>query len=376
MKIAHVLKYYHPRITGVTSYVAGLSRELLRSGREVCILTWGDGIAEEQRDGIRVLRIPFHDLRALGAALRAEAPDVVHAHGIWRHTPASAWFCHRLGIPLVITMHGTWLFLHSSAGFESPLRRLRFALYKRTLWRATQASAAAVIALNAHEERELHRSGISEERIQRIPNAVDSETFSLAPDRKASGGGDGGEFVGLFAGALQAQKGVFSLLEAVAASVHKGMPLRFVYCGSGPDAEKCRNLAVALDIAEAVRFAGTVPHEEMPAMLHQADFFALPSFNEPFGTGFLEAMAAGLPCIGSVCGGTPEIIEDGVTGLLASFGDAPALARHMHTLWSDRALARRMGQVGRRRVEERFSWSIVGARIMDLYDRIALPRRA
>jgi glycosyltransferase involved in cell wall biosynthesis len=109
-----------------------------------------------------------------------------------------------------------------------------------------------------------------------------------------------------------------------------------------------------------------------------ATVFVMPSLHEPFGIAFLEAMAFGLPCVGTSSCAMPEIIDDGISGFLVSPGDVETLARRMIELGADASLALRMGEAGRRRVEERYSWpGVAGRLISSLESRLEQdPRRA
>ncbi|MFL5300025.1 MAG: glycosyltransferase family 4 protein, partial [Anaeromyxobacteraceae bacterium] len=105
-----------------------------------------------------------------------------------------------------------------------------------------------------------------------------------------------------------------------------------------------------------VAHLGPVPMDALPALFAQATVFALPTLQEPFGLAYLDAMSCGLPCVATRTEAVPEIVEDGVTGLLVPPGDAASLATALERLLADRELARRMGERGRARVEARFTW--------------------
>lgn len=115
---------------------------------------------------------------------------------------------------------------------------------------------------------------------------------------------------------------------------------------------------------EGVKWLGAIRDRELlRGYFGRCAVFVMPSFSEPFGLVFLEAMAHGLPCIGADRDAMPEIIEDGVSGFLVPAGDAAALGARMTQLLRDPELGRRMGERGRKRVEERYRWSHVAARM-------------
>ena len=109
-------------------------------------------------------------------------------------------------------------------------------------------------------------------------------------------------------------------------------------------------------LSARVHFTGRVTTPELVRHYNRAEMSVCPSLYEGFGLPAGEAMACGLPVAATTGGALPEVVEDGVTGILVPPGDAPALAEAMRTLMGDADLRRRMGQAGRERVLEKFSW--------------------
>ena len=112
-------------------------------------------------------------------------------------------------------------------------------------------------------------------------------------------------------------------------------------------------------------FHGLLGREALARLYATASIFALPTRREAFGLSFVEAMAFGLPAIGSRIEAIPEIIADGETGLLVPPGDPAALAEAISTLLGDPARARRMGAAGRARVAGRFSWRLAAESMLE-----------
>ncbi|ABC83859.1 glycosyltransferase family 4 protein [Anaeromyxobacter dehalogenans] len=116
-------------------------------------------------------------------------------------------------------------------------------------------------------------------------------------------------------------------------------------------------------LPEGAFHLGPVATEELPALLAQATALVLPTLREPFGIAFLDAMACAVPCVGTRVEAVPEIVVEGVTGVLVPPGDAVALAGALERLLDDPQGARAMGARGRARVAERFTWARVAARL-------------
>jgi glycosyltransferase involved in cell wall biosynthesis len=116
---------------------------------------------------------------------------------------------------------------------------------------------------------------------------------------------------------------------------------------------------------EGVRFAGMLPPKEMPAVYRDCSVFVLPTWREPYGISFVEAMAFGLPCIGTRIEAIPEIINEGETGYLVEPGDADGLAERLLTLLNDPALCTRLGRQGRLKVEQQLNWENVTRKMIE-----------
>jgi phosphatidyl-myo-inositol dimannoside synthase len=150
-------------------------------------------------------------------------------------------------------------------------------------------------------------------------------------------------------------KGHDTLLEAWAA-VRGAVPrARLVVVGGGDDAERLRLKAAGLGLGSAIRFTGHVSDATLVALRSHASFFVMPSSNEGFGLVYLEAMRAGLACIGGDGDAAAEIIVDGQTGLLVAPDNSQAIAAAVSRLFLEPELARRMGAAGRARAERDYT---------------------
>jgi glycosyltransferase involved in cell wall biosynthesis len=158
----------------------------------------------------------------------------------------------------------------------------------------------------------------------------------------------------LFLGRLEPEKGIFDLLEAVS-QLRLAIPdVRLVCAGDG-NRIAVAHYAERLGIADAVKFTGWVGPSGKRALLESAAVYALPSYSEGMPMSLLEAMAAGVPAVASPVGGVPEVLTDGVTGLIAAPGDVTTLSRHLRKLLLDRALGARIGAAGRETIRLRFA---------------------
>jgi len=190
---------------------------------------------------------------------------------------------------------------------------------------------------------------------------TDPQLFAPAPQRT-----ERAAFVVGYAGRLVEEKGIDLLLEAVAA-----LPAaRLLILGSGPLRAALEQQAQRLGIDGRVEFRGTLPSTCMPEFYHQLDALVLPSRSRPnwveqFGRVLVEAMACGVPVVGSDCGEIPHVIGD--AGLIFAEGDVEALRGHLARLQSDAALRAELARQGRQRVLERFTQARVAEETVALY---------
>jgi glycosyltransferase involved in cell wall biosynthesis len=119
-----------------------------------------------------------------------------------------------------------------------------------------------------------------------------------------------------------------------------------------------------------LRIISDAPHEDIPKYLWEADVFVRPSRSEGLGTAFLEAMAAGLPIIGTKVGGIPDFLKDGETGLFTKVDDAEDLAEKIILLLTDENLRQRLAQNGRKLVEEKYQWSKIAQRFREIFPQL------
>ncbi|MHB1422892.1 MAG: glycosyltransferase, partial [Gemmataceae bacterium] len=120
----------------------------------------------------------------------------------------------------------------------------------------------------------------------------------------------------------------------------------------------------------SLAWLGHVPWPKLMDCYRRAALFVMPSYYETFGISCVEAMAFGLPVVATRAGGLPEVVEDGVTGLLVPPGDPAALAAAMARLLADPDLRRRMGQAGRQRAIEKFTAERVVRETISVYERV------
>jgi len=161
-------------------------------------------------------------------------------------------------------------------------------------------------------------------------------------------------------------KGTDVLLRAIPVLLHRYPTMRLMLVGeSGGEDDSLRSLSRDLGIEASIDWHFDVPHEDIPALLSQADVFVLPSRDEGLGMALLEAGASGLPSIASRVGGIPEVL-DGSDGILVPAEDPAAIAEALFWMLANRDSAIDMGRRFRRSVIEKFSWEATCRQYTDL----------
>jgi len=290
--------------------------------------------------------------------------DIVHGHGN---------ISSRLLLPLatkfkyVLTVHNpTPLMLVSSSSLKQALRAVAFATFDlRTI-----RNADCVIAVSEYLKREIiNRSGIKSGKVTVIPNGVDTKLFKPFVHGSANIREKYGidEEYALFVGRLVEQKGAHFLIRAIA-----GTRLHAVMVGGGPLLSHLQNLSLRLGVDKQIHFIGAIPSNELPKFYAEATVFIIPSLAEGLPLAGLEAMASGLPLIGSRIPGINEIIHHGQNGFAIRPGDIGHLRQRLIEIFEDASLRKTMAERSRKIAETQYSWNQVAKRTFQLYQTLAL----
>jgi glycogen synthase len=396
MRIMFMTNEFPPHIYGGAGvHVEYLSREIaklepveVRSFQDQSIVDGQLTVRGTKVDGNQFRGCPaplISPLRALATCLafngQGIAADIVHCH---------TWYAHfggilaklLYGLPLVITVH--------SLEPLRPWKREQIGRgYELSSWveKTALEMADAVVAVSRSTRDDILRLfAIDEAKTHVIPNGIDTDEYKPVdrPEIPARFGIDGSRPYVLFVGRMTRQKGMLYLLKAID---HIDPRMQVVLCAGESDTPELQAELEAMVQDLKLRRSGLVWIPEMLdrqttiALYSHARVFCCPSIYEPFGIINLEAMACGTPVVGSGVGGIPEVVVDGETGYIvdAKLSDAPphdpsdpegfagGLAESINRLAADPALAERMGQAGRRRVVDVFSWRSIARQTLDLY---------
>ncbi len=394
MRVGLFSREYPPYVYGGAGvHVEYLSRELAKK-IDVEVRCWGDqhiddthlrvigqqpwqeitnGTTEKFKGALEAFSLNLTQVKAL------EGIDIVHTH-TWYVSMAGYLAKKLYGIPFVLTTHSL-----------EPLRAWKAEQlgsgYAMSSWMEGTAilDADAVIAVSNNTREDILRVyPLDPARVHVIYNGIDLNEYRKTDDTSAlkTYGVDPQRPYILFVGRITRQKGVTNLVDAIQ---HMPPETQVVLCAGAPDTpEIATELRTKVDSARKdhphiVWIEKMISKPEVIQLYSHARVFVCPSVYEPFGIINLEAMACGAPVVGSATGGIKEVVVDGETGFLVPFEQdkngfptqreqfALDLGRKVSDLLADPDKCRRFGEAGRKRVEEKFSWTAIADQTIQLY---------
>ncbi len=251
---------------------------------------------------------------------------------------------------------GVRLLLHLQFQFFE-MSALAFPRWKRWAFRVGAMLACrhadSIRCVTEDIKKQALRAGVEPGKLVVIPTRCDPMLFdpSRVPSRQA---GSGRQLV--YVGSLTRLKGLDVLLGAMPHILRQFPDAKLRLVGDGPQRKALEQQAVGAGLSGAVDLTGAMPYSAIPGVLGSADVFVFPSRSEAMPRAVLEAMAMERPVVASRVGGIPEAVRDGVEGILVSPGDSHALARAVCRILADTALAQTLGNHGRQRVLECFTF--------------------
>lgn len=386
MQLLFLVHEFPPFGGGGGIAAANIARELVRRGHGVSVITAGDAQVTtiEDFEGVRVIRGPgsrrgplenrvltsmlqylWHAPRLAQQEIVRRRPCVIHAFFTIPAGLVGVRLGKRYGLPVITALRGSDVPGYNTGQWKWPMRLV--APLVRHVWRRS----AAAVSLSEG----LRRIALAVDPSLPSPvitNGIDTELFRppVAPRDHT------GPLRLLTVSRLVAWKGIQDLLSALGsftADERKHYELTIV--GEGSHRGALQSQAAALGL-ERVRFVGAVPQVELPRYYGAAELFVLPSLTESFGQVFGEAMACGLPIIGTQVGGIPEVVRHDRDGILVPAGDPAAVAAALKAMSARRHDFDAIGAAAREHTVRSFSWPAVASAYLDLYASLSRPAAA
>ena len=315
-------------------------------------------------EGKKGLRFP---IRRLVRMMRSLKPDIVHSRN-WGGLEA-VLSARLAGVPSVV---------HSEHGYDPAMLKglpVRRRLFRRGMYALSDTLFAVTSELAQYHAEQGY---VPASRFRTIHNGVDTARFGRNPAAAAHVRSEFGipteALVVGWIGRMAPIKDLPTLLRASASLAHRFPQMRVLLAGDGPERQRWQTVAEQLpELRGRVIFAKE--RHDVPDVLSAMDVFVLPSTREGMSNTLLEAMASGLPVIATAAGGTPEVVEDGISGWLFQPGDDGALAALLEPLLSSPDFRVSAGQAARHRVENDFSLRRMVEEYERLYLELAQSRR-
>ena len=322
-------------------------------------LCYGSGIAKNiKQNKLLILLVPFFIIAEFIFLLmisKKESFDLIHAHWILPQG-VIAYFCKKiLKIHYIVSIHGSDILTFNN-------------LFFRKVYEIVLSNADFVTANSSKTAESADR--IIKTNIELIPMGVDLDLFYKDKTNKKNKNPKI-----IFVGRLIDWKGVGYLLDAIAKVKIKYPTILLEIIGDGSEKVNLQKRVKELKIENNVVFWGSIPNHKLPYFYRSSDIFVIPSIindngeTEGLGTVTLEAMACGIPVIGTDVGGIPDIIKNKVTGFLVEEKNGEAIADCIIKILGNKSLRDDMCQNAQKIIVERFSWDVVSDRFIELYQR-------
>ncbi len=365
----------HPTYGGSGVVAAELGMELARRGHEVHYVSYEPPFRVSRVmeniffHDVEVLTYPLFRYPSYALPLAAKLTEVIRAHGVGimhahyaiPHSISAILakqMCRDCGVRIVTTLHGTDITLVGND--RSFYEITRFGIEE----------SDAVTAVSEYLARETHKQFAVTRAISVVPNFVDTEIY--APERRSEAlrrrFAAPNERLLVHISNFRRVKRVLDVVE-VFARIARATPARLLMVGAGPDLAAAELRLAELGLKERASFVG--PVADVAELLACGDLFLLPSESESFGLAALEAMACGVPVIGTRAGGLPELIQDGESGILAEIGAVEEMARRGLELLEDVESHRAMSRTARDVARRRFPIASVVDRYVALYEEVS-----
>jgi len=325
-----------------------------------CIYEGGEIADELNKKGVsvKVLNIPNYynpiNIFKLANLIKKEKPAIVHTHTYFSNTIT------RLALKLA---KGPIVFTH--------IHNIYSDYTARNLWIERWLSPISdkiIPCSDAVKRFVLNKERIPPERVLTIHNGVPLERFEENVDVGAIRNSlalKEHDRVLILVAALRPKKGHQYLIEAMGNIAKNFKDVKCLIVGGGPLRKELEKQVESLNLEKAVIFCGT--RDDVPHLLKAADIFVLPSLTEGLPLVTAEAMAAGLPVVATDVGGTGEVVQDGVTGLLVPSKDVKALTEAVEVLLNDPLKMKQLGQAGYQLSHKDFAAEVMVQKIEQLY---------
>ncbi|OGD63385.1 hypothetical protein A2160_02790 [Candidatus Beckwithbacteria bacterium RBG_13_42_9] len=384
MRILTIQASYFPMIGGAEIFHQKTAEWMVKQRHQVDVVTciWDKPDVKRKSwkrnqeiiSGVSIFRVKpwfyIHYLKSIGSIwplycqslqlIKLKKYDLIHAH-IFPASIVGALLKKATGLPLIITVQGGDMADYAETGSN-------FSFFIKPIISRALKKADLVHTVSDQLKRDVKKIGAMNIRV--IPNGVDSLLFKPRNKIKLRKvlGLESGKFIIISHSRLTPKNGLDILIKAISRSKSKENVL-LLLVGNGEQESDLRRLTNQLCLQKQVRFYGYQPKEMVAKLLATADIFVRPSRQEGFGISFLEAMASGIPVIGTEIGGITDFIKDGQNGLLIKKAVVGELINKIEYLQANKNLQQVLGK-NSRLTAQKYSWSKICSHIESQYQSI------
>lgn len=378
MKICMIISEPFPPKEGIGFYVYNLSKNLIKNGHEVILITRGsfNKTQREIIEGIEVIKAPFIPIY----------PIYIHVHGIFVnkvfksleseidlvhvHTPLPPLI--KSSVPIITTVHtpmltdNQYIKIRSIYSLFSKISA-RFISYPLEMKHIQASDVVMTVSKSiAQELREYH---LNPDEVLVVGNCID-EKFFFPKKRKSQ---NDKKYI-LFAGSMDREKGLFDLVDCGRYICSERSDISFILAGSGRDLNKLKRKARKAGLQDRFKFLGQVEKDQLVKLYQNATLFVLPSYHEGLPTVLLEAMSCGLPVIATDVRGNRDVISDGENGILVPQRAPKKLAEAIRNLLDDEKTKKTLSENARKTIEEKYTWDAVSSKFLRCYESLVEAR--
>ncbi len=390
MKVCLVNALFHPFSGGVEKHMLELSRELVRQGVDVTVVTARiEGTpAYEEMDGVRVHRVPCLSVKVPGLypppfvvsplfSLHLKRLDdengfdIIHLQNrFFVDFDTAALYAKLRRKPFMMTIHNA-----RPLGISLPITVLGSA-YDWAIGRWPFAMADRIIAVSEWVKHDIAKYRIDERKIVPVHNGINVGSFrpTAAENVRKEYGIDGPML--LFVGRMITQKGVPYLIDAMPLVLQGHPGAKLLLVGRGSALESLKKKVRATGLERSVIFSGYMTEDMLKEAYGTCDMFVLPSVWEVLPIAILEAMSSSKPVVCTNAGGNAELVKDGHNGYVVPMRSPEALAEKIGALLDDPEKMKSMGMAGRRRAEDEFDWKLIAAKTKHVYEDLLMEKKS
>ncbi len=364
-----------PPKDGIGNYVDYLSKNLIRKGHQVTILTRG-GYKDEIRkfNGINVIYPKFFPIRPFHVDIHSYfvkkifkiynlegKNDVIHVH-----TPLPPYI--RSSLPVITTVHTTALTESQYCWNEKKnFRSLSEKLFGNSISYRIESKwlkkSAIITTVSNSVAQELKQYKINRDKIRVIGNGVDIRTFSPSKEKNDQ------EYI-LYIGRLDPRKGLFDIIECGKYVCMKRPNTSFIIVGKGMLENVLKKKVREAGLQKNFIFLGFVDKKKLIQLYQNATICVIPSHYEGLPTVLLEAMSCGLPVVATAISGSLDVVSSGENGILIPPKSPKEMANAISMLLDNDEIRKKLGKNARKTIEERFTWDIISDKILKCYESL------